>query len=220
MDFLKLLRACTCEGDLNIDSAASSSDDSQYTPSYHQKTCNEVHNRLIAMHYNHGCSCQEEGRLDEAIKCYQHVLLIDNTYCDAQYNLANALQLAGRIEEAEQEYLRTIALNPRHQLAYYNLGYVYFNDLKDPWKGIEMLKKSLEIDPSDVDAQINMALALNDLGMLDDVIRCYEYIIEHNAGCVMAHFNLGNAFLDAGKIDEALNCFQVCPPSPSCSTDP
>jgi protein O-GlcNAc transferase len=214
MDFLTLFRACTCEGDLHADPTVSpssnNSNDSPYTTAYHQKTHDEVQSHLIAMHYNLGCSCQEEGRLDEAIKCYQNVLLIDDTYCDAQYNLANALQLAGRIVEAEQEYLRTIALNPHHQLAYYNLGYVYFNDLKDPWKGIEMLKKSLEIDPSDVDAQINMALALNDLGMLDDVIKCYEYIIEHNPSCVMAHFNLGNAFLDAGKIDEALNCFQVC----------
>lgn len=184
------------------------SNDSQ--SSYVQKTQTEqIHSHLIAMHYNLGCTFQEEGKLDEAIKCYKNALVIDPDYCDAQYNLANALQLSGRIVEAEHEYLKTITLNPRHQLAYYNLGYLYFNDLKDPWKGIEMLKKSLEIDPNDVDAQINMALALNDLGMLDDVIKCYQYIIEHNSNCVMAYFNLGNAYLDAGNIDEALNCFQV-----------
>jgi len=160
------------------------------------------------MHYNLGCSLQEEGKFSEAIESYKRALLIDPNYCDAQYNLANALQLSGRVKEAEVEYKKTIALNPTHQLAYYNLGYIYFNDLKDPWKGIEMLKKSLEIDPSDVDAQINMALALNDLGMLDDVINCYQYIIEHNKGCVMAHFNLGNAYLDAGRIEEALSSFQ------------
>lgn len=54
-----------------------------------------------------------------------------------------------------------------------------------------MLKKCLEIDPTDVDAQINMALAFNDLGMIDDVIKSYNYIIEHNSKSVMAHFNLG-----------------------------
>eukprot|EP00602_Paraphysomonas_sp_CaronLab_P006514 CAMPEP_0185033160 /NCGR_PEP_ID=MMETSP1103-20130426/21884_1 /TAXON_ID=36769 /ORGANISM="Paraphysomonas bandaiensis, Strain Caron Lab Isolate" /LENGTH=239 /DNA_ID=CAMNT_0027569335 /DNA_START=226 /DNA_END=945 /DNA_ORIENTATION=- len=160
------------------------------------------------MHYNLGCSLQEEGKLREAIDSYKNALEVDPSYCDAQYNLANALQLLGRIEEAEIEYKKTIDLNPSHQLAYYNLGYIYFNDLKDPWKGIEMLKKSLEIDPTDVDAQINMALALNDLGMIDDVINCYQYIIEHNKGCVMAHFNLGNAYLDAGRIDDALASFQ------------
>lgn len=89
------------------------------------------------------------------------------------------------------EYLKTIALNDQHQLAYYNLGYIYFNNLKRSREGVKMLKKCLEIDPTDVDAQINMALAFNDLGMIDDVIKSYQYIIQHNDKSVMAHFNLG-----------------------------
>ena len=88
------------------------------------------------------------------------------------------------------------------------LASIYFNDMRDPWKGIEMLKKSLEIDPNDIDAQINMALALNELGMIEDV-KCYQYIVEHNSSCVIAYFNLGNAYLDAGSIAEALASFQV-----------
>jgi tetratricopeptide (TPR) repeat protein len=94
-------------------------------------------------------------------------------------------------EEAVAEYKQTISLNDQHQLAYYNLGYIYFNNLKCPQEGVQMLKKCLEIDPTDVDAQINMALAFNDLGMIDDVIKSYKYIIEHNSKSVMAHFNLG-----------------------------
>lgn len=224
--FANLLRACTCESDPHNDPSVLNSSDHSYTSSTHPNTPNptsssspssssltsqqEVINHLVTMHYNMGCNYQEEGNLEAAISCYKNALNTDHLYCDAQYNLANALQLSGRIREAEEEYKKTINLNPHHQLAYYNLGYLYFNDLKDPWKGIEMLKKSLEIDPNDVDAQINMALALNDLGMLDDVIKCYRYIIEHNSNCVMAHFNLGNAYLDVGNIEEALNCFQVC----------
>lgn len=94
-------------------------------------------------------------------------------------------------EEAVGEYKITISLNNRHQLAYYNLGYIYFNNLKQSQEGVKMLQKCLEIDPTDVDAQINMALAFNDLGMIDDVIKSYKYIIEHNEKSVMAHFNLG-----------------------------
>lgn len=214
MDFTTLFRACTCEDNLHHDSHMSSSSDhsassSNSPSSILQSQSDQIQNHLIAMHYNLGCSLQEQNKFGEAIQCYRNALKIDPNYCDAQYNLANALQLSGQFEDAEQEYLKTIALDPHHQLAYYNLGYLYFNDLKDPWKGIAMLKKSLEIDPRDVDAQINMALALNDLGMLEDVIKCYQYIIEHNSDCVMAYFNLGNAYLDVGNIDEALNCFQV-----------
>lgn len=98
-------------------------------------------------------------------------------------------------EEAVEEYKQTIALNDRHQLAYYNLGYIYFNNLKQAKEGVQMLQKCLEIDPTDVDAQINMALAFNDMGMIDDVIKSYQYIIEHNQKSVMAHFNLGMLFL-------------------------
>jgi tetratricopeptide (TPR) repeat protein len=202
MSFKDLFRACACEVDTHED-----------TPNLSELSTSasntRVYDQLVIMHYNLGCSLQEQGKLDEAINCYRNALEVDRTYCDAQYNLANALQLAGRVNEAEAEYRKTISLNPRHQLAYYNLGYIYFNDLKDPWKGIEMLKKSLEIDPTDIDAQINMALALNDLGLIDDVIKCYQYIIEHNGTCVMAHFNLGNAYLDAGDVMAAFTSFQV-----------
>lgn len=103
----------------------------------------------------------------------------------------SALQLSEMFEEAVSEYKQTIALNKQHQLAYYNLGYIYFNNLKQAQEGVKMLQKCLEIDPNDVDAQINMALAFNDLGRIDDVIKSYKYIIEHNDKSVMAHFNLG-----------------------------
>ena len=103
-----------------------------------------------------------------------------------------ALQLLERFQEAIEEYKKTIDINDQHQLAYYNLGYIYFNNLKQPREGVKMLKKCLEIDPTDVDAQINMALAFNDIGMIDDVIKSYKYIIAHNSKSVMAHFNLGN----------------------------
>lgn len=111
---------------------------------------------------------------------------------DSNGSLADvALQLQEMFEEAVAEYLKTISLNDQHQLAYYNLGYIYFNNLKRSQEGVKMLKKCLEIDPTDVDAQINMALAFNDLGMIDDVIKSYKYIIQHNDKSVMAHFNLG-----------------------------
>ena len=115
-------------------------------------------------------------------------------YCTA------ALQLTELFDEAVAEYLKTISLNDQHQLAYYNLGYIYFNNLKRAQEGVKMLKKCLEIDPTDVDAQINMALAFNDLGMIDDVIRSYKYIIQHNDKSVMAHFNLGEC------VDSIFSC--------------
>ena len=202
MNIKDLFKACACELDTH-DTRLSLSEISVSTSSV------QVYDELALLHFNLGCSLQEDGKLAEAINCYRNVLEVDSTHGDAQYNLANALHLSGRIKEAEIEYTKMIAINPQHQLAYYNLGYIYFHEMRDPWKGIEMLKKSLEIDPNDIDAQINLALALNDMGMIEDVIKCYQYIVEHNNTCVMAFFNLGNAYLDAGRIAEALAAFQV-----------
>ena len=39
-------------------------------------------------HYNEGCICQEEGNLDEAIRCYRSAVKNDPTHIDANYNLA------------------------------------------------------------------------------------------------------------------------------------
>lgn len=167
-----------------------------------------ITNQLVMMHYNLGCSLQEQGKLEEAVTCYRNALAVDHFHSDIHYNLANALQLLGRTAEAEEEYFITLHQNPKHHLAYYNLGYTYLNDLKDPAKSITMFKKALEIAPEDIDAQLNLAIALNELGRLDDVIYCYEYIIEHHSDCVLAHFNLANAYLDAGRIEDALEHFR------------
>lgn len=188
----------------NTKEYASQDMDSSIAPSTDQ-----VKLQLIAMHYNLGCSLQEEGKLEDAIVCYKNVLSIDEKHSDSQYNLANALQLLNKIDEATIEYEKSLILNPRNNLAYYNLGYIYYNNLNNVTKGIEMFNKCLEIEPNDIDAQINIALAYNDLGEMNNVISSYQNIIKGKPDCVIAHFNLGNAFLDAGRCQDGLACFQV-----------
>jgi tetratricopeptide (TPR) repeat protein len=190
-------------------------DDTSYTEKKNEEkasnvpTSDQIRTQLLAMHYNLGCSLQEEGKLEEAILCYRNAVSIDKNHSDAQYNLANALQLVNKTDEAIDEYKKALNLNPKNNFAYYNLGYIYFNNKKDPLQGIEYFKKCLEIEPNDIDTQVNMALAYNDLGQLDDVINCYKAIISKDNTSAIAHFNLGNAYLDAGRLDDALMSFQV-----------
>lgn len=76
------------------------------------------------------------------------------------------LQFQELFEKAVTEYLKTIALDDQHQMAHYNLGCIYVNELQRPREGIKMFEKCLDLDPTDMNAQIYMTLAFSDLGMV------------------------------------------------------
>ena len=64
--------------------------------------------------------------------------------------------------------------------------------------------------PSDnIDAQLSVALVLNELKCFDDVIMCYKSILEQDSSCIIALFNLGNAYLDQQNYEDALDTFKV-----------
>jgi tetratricopeptide (TPR) repeat protein len=62
------------------------------------------------------------GRIDEAVKHYEHALAIKPDYVGVHNNLGAALAAQGRIDAAVKHYERAIALKPDYAEAHNNLG--------------------------------------------------------------------------------------------------
>ncbi len=63
----------------------------------------------------------------KAVDAYEHALKIDAASIEAHYGKAMFLQENGSKEEAIAEYKKIIAKDPQNKDAFYNIGYIYFD---------------------------------------------------------------------------------------------
>lgn len=68
---------------------------------------------------------QSEGKLDQAIECYQKAIGMDKLSAAAHNGLAICYEKQGRLKQAEEEYLQALEINPKYAPSHYNLGLFY-----------------------------------------------------------------------------------------------
>jgi len=110
---------------------------------------------------NSGNEAYWKQNYDVATDAFHQVTLDKPNYSTAFYNLGTALYKNGRYQQAASAF-RNAILNsnvPNEAAVYYNLGNVQFQ-LRDLKAAIESYKHSLRLNPNDVDAKHNLALAL------------------------------------------------------------
>ncbi|MBI4839406.1 MAG: tetratricopeptide repeat protein [Nitrospirae bacterium] len=96
-----------------------------------------------------GLAYMENGKLPEAVSCFQRALTIDaySEYSlDIYLNLANALDELGYTDDAIITYKKIIALNYGFETAHYNLGMLYYK--KNMFEeAAEEFKTALSLNP-------------------------------------------------------------------------
>ncbi len=91
--------------------------------------------------FNRAYDEAEKGNIEEAIKYYYAVIMLNPEYAVAHNNLGNLLQNLKRFEEAEKEFKEAIRLNPNDAVAHNNLGILLknlkrFEEAEKEYKGI------------------------------------------------------------------------------------
>ena len=77
------------------------------------------------------------------------------------------------------------------------------------WKNSETLwKRALACTSGNSLASYNLAIALHDLGRLDESAAYYQKTLDMTPNDVVAECNLGNVLLEQGHTDRAMACFQ------------
>jgi tetratricopeptide (TPR) repeat protein len=103
-----------------------------------------------------GWDLQNQGRVEEAISCYQKAILLDPSYVVAYNDLGIAFEREGQTERAKQMYLEAIKTAPDYPNSYTNLALLYeeqrdysnaalywtrrafLGEATDPWKEAAM----------------------------------------------------------------------------------
>lgn len=120
-------------------------------------------------------------RFEEALASCDKALAIKPDSAEAHNGRGNALYKLGRLDDAAASYRRAIALEPDYAVAYNNQGNV-FRDQGRMAEAEASYRKAVELSAASIDANINLALALNHLvpawhiPMMNDARRNEAYV--------------------------------------------
>lgn len=115
-------------------------------------------------------------RYDDAIQQYQVILLIDASNVAAMEGLARALIGAHRPMDAIAVCEKALAQNPDLAVFHYLLGYIYDHNGRQGEAERE-LRRSLELDPSSINAKLTLAALLGDCRSLEESNRIYREVL-------------------------------------------
>lgn len=150
----------------------------------------------------------KQGRLEEAIACYQQLLNLKPNDVSIYNNLGVLFDLQGRFLEAIACYQTIIQNDPDNATAYYNLGQLseQQGNITD---AIAHYQKVIQLQPNNGAAYYNLGHLLDQQGQLDDAIACYRTLVMIDPESAKAYSYLGFALSQRGEFEQAMSCYQT-----------
>ncbi len=107
-------------------------------------------------HIKRGDALARDGRLHEAMACYQQALAISADIAEAHFNMGNALIDLGRPAEAVACFVRVLEIEPESAEAHHNLG--------NAWRAQERLDQAIDCYRRALELKPDFAVAYASLG--------------------------------------------------------
>lgn len=148
-----------------------------------------------------------EGRLDEARRIYEQVLVAAPDHPDVLHYLGLLMHRQGEREQGIALVRRALERVPDYRDALNNLG----NLLKQQNRLDEAeacFRRALALAPDVPEARNNLGTLLRQRGDLDGAIEQLERAVTLRPGWADAHYNLGNALRGAGRFEEAMVAYR------------
>lgn len=117
---------------------------------------------------------------DDYVLC-DRALAVTRNNTEALYTLAARLVADGRRDEALRYLERLGRIDPQHYLVWGKMGEIYLVEGRYD-KAAPVLKKAIEVYPTNTWARLNYALMLREEGKIDEAIKQYKAILEYAPG--------------------------------------
>jgi protein O-GlcNAc transferase len=148
-------------------------------------------NAAIAMEL--GKALAVDGRDQQAIPVFQHVLEIEPQSVAASYQLALALQRSNKVPEAIILLKKVVAAEPNNAEAMTNLG-MALSQAQLAKDAIPVLQRSIALAPQSVTAHQDLAAAYVQLSQFGDAVDELRAALKLAPDLPQLHYNLGLAF--------------------------
>jgi len=99
---------------------------------------------------------------------------------------------------------KALAINPNDFYTFNNIAYELVRYSNNYSKALELVEKSLEMNPNYINAMDTKALILNQLGKYQDAIQWYDKVLEKEPNFISSINNKGVALANLGHYQQAL----------------
>ena len=171
----------------------------------------EVEPESVKAHLLLGTGLWRAGRPDDALRHYEKAVEIDPKRAEARYSLSLALFLQDRWKDGRAQLERAFEIAPRSGRlpTRYDAG-IALTIPEPPGSAVEICRRKLERDPTDVAALLVLA-SLRAAAREDDLRDGAEAVRLARRACTLTRFQipealdvLGGAYAEAGRFDEAV----------------
>jgi len=171
-----------------------------------------------------GMQLEQQGQMDEALRCYESALERRPELARAHFNRGNILLDHGDSAGALAAYAKAVEYKPDSAAAHYNMGNAQLR-LGNPEAAIEAYRQAVTLKPDFADAHaaleaafamasdqaetcFRQGLAHHDLQQFDRARELYRQAIKIKPHHVEACNNLGGLLVLNGQLDEAVAYFR------------
>jgi Flp pilus assembly protein TadD len=151
---------------------------------------------------NLGLLATREGRMDEAVRCFNEALKLGPDYWISLENLGNAYRQMGRPDDARKVLERALALHPRDAAVTYSLA-MTFAQSNDSARAEDYLHKALALRPDYPEALNNLGILYLRTHRREDAVRSFEQSIRIAPEFDQAWLNLARVYALEGSKDKA-----------------
>ncbi len=154
-----------------------------------------------------GNRCVAEGRLQEAVGCYEQALALDPRHVIACSNLGFALQQLGRLDEAISWLDRALALDPEREEPYLFLGQIA-EARGDTATAMLRLREALRRKPDFAYAWQELCRLQFQTGEARQALQSARNGLRAAPDSAMLHFYLGNLLYEQAEYREAVSAYR------------
>jgi tetratricopeptide (TPR) repeat protein len=129
------------------------------------------------LHYRYGMLLRGRGETEEAIKHFGQAVEINPTYIKARIKLGLTLREINRLKEGFEHLKEALVLKPESSELHYKLGLMYCDKMQFAL-AVEQLEVMLPGHPDNGDIHANLALALQNMGLIDRARASWRAVCE------------------------------------------
>ena len=176
------------------------------------KSALAVNPKSAEVESNLGLLYDHEGKIIEAEGLLRKAQADDPQCVQAFIGLGLMLAGEGRLDEAKQQFRHALAISPEG--VYTALGAT--ESKLGNWKeAAEIFQKALRLQPTSVDARLNLGIALANGYDLQGALEQFSGAVRLSPGSPAAHYNKGRVLYDLGGVQEARSALET-----ACSLNP
>ncbi len=157
--------------------------------------------------FNAGEYLEQEGKLQQAIACYQQAIKLNSDYYLYHYKLGNILRQQDQLAEAAQALRQAIALNGNDSWSYYALGEILAKQ-QEVTAATEYYQQAIQLNPNFSWSHYNLARILHEQNQLKVAQTHYQQAIKLDPIFFWSHYFLAEILTGLGEITTAIYHYQ------------